>query len=87
MAVSIGAINSPTATEKANFFKKVKQMLLPSEPEQPLPKVRLHEFTARGWNVTMKEWKEPIYAALTESFQVPNREHRQALEVMVGDFT
>jgi hypothetical protein len=33
-----------------------------------LPRIRLHEFIARGWDDTINEWRLPIYPTLDKDF-------------------
>ncbi|KAJ7262110.1 hypothetical protein C8J57DRAFT_462208 [Mycena rebaudengoi] len=78
VAVAIGAlINPPDSKPKGRpgFFKTMAEKLsglsLLRRKEAKgigLPRIRLHEFIARGWDDTINEWRLPIYPTLDKDF-------------------
>ncbi|KAJ7262134.1 hypothetical protein C8J57DRAFT_1336234 [Mycena rebaudengoi] len=75
MAVAIEALSRSTMDEQPGLRRKITQMLgaLPlfrrrQESDTDLPRLRLHEFIARGWDDTKNEWRRPIYPTLDANF-------------------
>ncbi|KAJ7917748.1 hypothetical protein B0H13DRAFT_2440706 [Mycena leptocephala] len=68
LSLLVGEID--VSKNKPNLLKQILNKVIPNyTPEPHLIDLPLHEFKARGWDVSMNKWRQPVYPALDTNFR------------------